>query len=481
MLVTPLFPALRAQLAALGSRTADTLRQLDFPPLGEQLRRLLPTHLLAAEDEGPGSRDRIYGLRLTFECFVWQMLKPNTSSREVVRAVQALFLTLGRGVVAGGTSAYIQARQRLPEERLRRALLATAETADRRVGSQGCFQERAVKVADSSTAQLPDTAENQAAYPQGPGQKPGCGFPLLKFLPIFSLRSGAISHVVTATWKTHDARLLSQAADGLKPGDVLLVDRAFGDFITLATLPQRGVDVVARMHGARKVDFRRPHKRLSREDALFQWRKPYEPSNLLTPGEWVQLPDFITVRVLRFTAVIRGRRARVTLVTTLLDPVGYPAEALIALYRRRWQLQLSLRHLKTTMKMEQLRCQSPDMAQKELLAYLLAYNLIRCLMAEAVAQTGIEMDRISFRGTLDAVRNYAAEIRTLRTKRRRDELWQQLIRALANDPLPFRPGRIEPRAVKRRPKAYALLNKPRKQFKEIRHRSRYRKSQIIKK
>jgi hypothetical protein len=131
------------------------------------------------------------------------------------------------------------------------------------------------------------------------------------------------------------------------------------------------------------------------------------------------------------------------------------------------------------MKMEQLRCQSPDMAQKELLAYLVAYNLIRCLMAEAVAQAGIGMDRISFRGTLDAVRNYAAEMRTLRTKRRRDELWQQLIRAIANDLLPLRPGRTEPRAIKRRPKAYALLNKPRKHFKEIRHRSRYRKNQTI--
>ena len=473
---TPFFPALRARLAALGSRTAESLRQLDFLPLGERLRRLLPAHLLASEDEGPGSRDRIFSLRLTFECFIWQFLKPNTSCRDVARAVQALFQSQSWGEVAEGNSAYVQARQRLPEERLRQALVATAKTANRRVGSQGFVHGRPVKVADSSTVQLPDTASNQLVYPQAPGQKAGCGFPLMKFLPIFSLSSGAISHVVTDTWKTHDVRLLKEAWDTLRQGDVLLVDRAFGDYVNLAMLPQRGVDVVARMHGARKVDFRRPHKRFGHGDALFKWHKAYQQSDILTPEEWAQLPNTLIVRVIRFTAIIRGRKARLTLVTSLLDPLCYPAEELIALYRRRWQLELSLRHLKTTMKMEALRCQSPEMAQKELLAYLVAYNLIRCLMAEAVAQAGAEMERLSFRGTMDAVRNYAVESRAVRNRHKRADLWLTLLAVIAADLVPCRPGRNEPRAIKRRPKAYALLNKPRHQFKEIPHRSRYRKN-----
>jgi len=473
---TPFFPALRCRLAALGKRTCASLRQSNFLPLCDKFRDLIPVHLLACEDEGPGSRDRIFSLRLTLVGFVWQLLKPSTACREVVRAVQALFQSQGWGEVDENSSAYVQARHRLPEERLRQILVATAQTADRRVGSQGFIHGRRVKVADGSTVQLPDTDQNQKSYAQAPGQEPGCGFPLMKFLPLFSLSSGAISHVETSDWKTHDVRLLKQAWDALKKGDVLLVDRAFGDYVTLASLPQRGVDVVARLHGARKVDFRKAHKRLGHKDGLFQWCKGYQQSDILTPQEWAQLPDKITVRVVRFVALIRGRKIRVTLVTTLLDPVLYPVEELIALYRRRWQMELALRHLKTTMKMEQLRCQSPEMARKELLVYLLAYNLIRCLMAEAVAQAGVEMERVSFRGTVDAARNYAGEMRAARSQLKRKQLWQELVAVIAADLVPKRPGRTEPRAVKHRPKAYPLLNKPRRQFKEIPHRCRYRKN-----
>jgi hypothetical protein len=476
MAFTPFFPQWRAQLAALRRRASRSVRQLDLLALSESFRDLLPPPLLASPDEGPGSRERIYSLRLTFQCFVWQMLKPGTACREVVRAVQGLFQSQGWGPVDERASPYIQARQRLPEDRLTQALQITAQVADRRVGDQGCIRGRPVKVADSSTVQLPDTPENQGLYPPPPGQKPGCGFPLLKFLPIFSLSSGAINQVVTADWKNHDARLLRQAWDGLQKGDVLLEDRAFSDYVNLATLPPPGVDVLARLHGARKVDFRRALKRLGPQDALFELRKGYQQSNILTAQEWARLPEQITVRIIRFVAQIRGRTLRVTLVTTLLDAALYPAEELRALYRRRWQLELTLRHLKTTMGMEQLRCQSPAMVRKELLAYLVAYNLIRCLMAEAVALAGVEMERLSFKGTVDAVRIYTAEIRAARSRKKREQLWEQLIRTILSDKVPRRPGRTEPRAVKRRPKAYPLLNKPRRQFKEIPHRNRYRKN-----
>ena len=323
---------------------------------------------------------------------------------------------------------------------------------------------------------MADTPENQKLYPQPSSQKPGCGFPLLKFLPIFSLASGAIQAVVTSDWKNHDVRLLHQAWDLFSKGDVLLTDRAFGDYVTLAARPQRGVDGVARLSGARKVDFRKAVKRLGRDDALFEWCKGYQQSDILTPEEGQALPDKLTVRILRFTAVIRGRRQRVVLVTTLLDPVLYPAHELIALYRRRWEMELTLRHLKTTMGMEPLRCQSPEMARKELLAYLVASNLIRCLMAEAVAEAGVLMTRLSFKGTVDAVRNYSAEMRAARSKGKREELWTCLVATIAADLVPERPGRREPRAVKRRPKPYPLLNKPRHQFKDTPHHNRYRKN-----
>jgi len=480
MMHTPFFPALRAQLAALGQRTVQSLRQLDFPPLAEKLRALLPPQLLAAEDEGSGSRERIYSLRLTFECFVWQMLKPQTACREVVRAVQALFTSVDKGAVDDKTSAYIQARQRLPTERLEKALAATAATADRRVPDQGQLNGRPVKVVDCSTTQLPDTAENQARYPQPSSQQAGCGFPLLKFLVLFSLGSGALLKVVMDHWKNHDLRLWHRAWEFLCKGDILLGDRAYADYVTLACLPRQAVDVVARLSRTRKVDFRRTHKRLGRQDALFVWNKGCQQSDILSAQEWRDVPEQITVRILRFDAMIRGRKQRVTLVTTLLDSVAYPAEQLIALYARRWNLELALRHLKTTMGMEALRCLSPAMVEKELLAYLLAYNLVRCLMAEAVALAGVEMERLSFKGTLDAIRQYTAAIAGARSQRKRQQLWEDLVANLVRDLVPLRPGRKEPRAVKRRPKPYPLLNKPRHQYKETPHRSRYRKAQILK-
>src|SRR5436190_21505896 len=168
---TPYFPALRAKLAAQGRRHFQTLRCLHFPALLEQLRQLIPPDLLAGAEEGPNSRDRVFNLRLTFECFVWQMLKPKTACREVVRAVQALFESLGRGRVDEGTGAYIQARQRRRRQRLEKILSRTAQIADGRIGDQGKLNGRAVIVADCSTTQLPDTIKNQKGYPQYCGLK----------------------------------------------------------------------------------------------------------------------------------------------------------------------------------------------------------------------------------------------------------------------------------------------------------------------
>ena len=481
MLHTPFFPSLRARLAALGRRTAQNLRQLDFPPLAQKLREILSPELLASEDEGPNSRKRIYSLRLTFECFVWQMLKPKTSCREVVRAVQALFRSAGKGSVDEKTSGYIQSRKRLPKERLEKGLESTAATADKRVPDQGRLNGRPVKVVDCSTTQLPDTAENQKRYPQPSSQKPGCGFPLMKFLVFFSLGSGAILKAVMDHWKNHDLRLLRRAWEFLSKGDILLGDRAYADYVTMACLPLQEVDVVSRLSRTRKPDYRRAHKRLGPQDALFEWKKGPQQSDILSAEQWKAVPEKITVRILRFYAMIRGRKQRVTLATTLLDPVAYPAEKLIALYARRWNLELALRHLKTTMGMETLRCLSPEMAEKEVLAYLVAYNLVRCLMAEAVASAGVEMERVSFKGTVDAVRQYTAAIAAARSKRKRKELWDDLVTNLVRDLVPLRPGRKEPRAVKRRPKPYPLLNKPRHQYKETPHRSRYRKDHTLKK
>src|SRR5258708_269700 len=205
---TPFLPAFRPRLAALGRRTAQTLRQATLSQLQEQIRDLLPVPLLSSEEEGPNSRERDFPLRLTFECFLWQMLKPKTACREVVRQVQALRRLRGLSPISEGDSAYIQARLRLPKERLEKALSATAQTADRRVGQGPQLQGRPIKIVDGSSAQLADTPSNQQSYPQPSSQQPGCGFPLMKFVVFFSLCSGAVLNVLLGNLHHHDLRLL---------------------------------------------------------------------------------------------------------------------------------------------------------------------------------------------------------------------------------------------------------------------------------
>jgi hypothetical protein len=441
--------------------------------LQQYLGDFLPVPLLSPEDEGPNSRERVFSLRLTFECFLWQLLKPKTSCREVVRQVQALLRLAGGGLIDEGDSAYVQARQRLPRERLEKALSLTAQAADRRAGSGGQVQGRPVKVADGSSTQLADTQKNQKTYPQHSTQKPGCGFPLLKFVVLFSLCSGAVLNVMLGNKHCHDLRLLRGLWDELKKGDILLGDRAYGEYTTLAGLPLQGVDVVARLHHARKVDFRKA-RRLGKNEGLFVWKRGCQQSQIVSASEWARLPAQITVRVIRFTATIRGFRGRrITLVTTLLDTELYPAEQLVALYARRWRLELCLRDLKTTMGMEQLRCKTPAMAEKELLTYLVAHNLIRCLIAEAVARYQVDLERASFKGSIDALRQYSDALGKARNQKMRRQLWEDLLLNLARDLVRYRPNRREPRAVKHRPKPYPLLNRPRHQFVEISHRSRY--------
>ncbi len=329
---------------------------------------------------------------------------------------------------------------------------------------------------DGSTTQLADTPDNQLEYPQPSTQKQGCGFPVMKLAVLFSLDSGTIPNVLTGNLHMHDLRLFRRLWDRLKSGDILLGDRAYGEYATVAGLKQRAVDVIARLHQGRKVDFRKA-QRLGKNDGLFTWRRGCQRSEIFTKREWSLLPETIQVRILRFIIDVPGFRwHQVMLVTTLLDPKLFPAHQLAKAYARRWRLEMCLRDIKTTLGMESLRCQSPAMARKEMLAFLIAHNLTRCVMAEAARLYDAGLEHVSFKGTLDALRQYSAAISAARNRKVRLQLWQDLLLNLVRDQVPLRPNRSEPRAVKRRPKPYPLLNKPRRQFKEIPHRTRYWKN-----
>ena len=469
---TPYFPALRSFLAPLGRRVQQ-LRQQSLCHLELLLSPLLPPGLLSQADEGANSRDRVYSLRRTFFGFLYQVLNPDCPCRQIVRQIQALFALHDQGPVDEGTSAYCQARKRLPLDRLQRLRLAVAATAEK---TAPLWHGLCPKVIDATTLTLPDTLKNQQAYPQPSSQKPGCGFPLLKLLGVFSLATGQLLDYAKGNKHQSELRLFRGLLDQFKGGDLVLADRGFCTYVLLALLLGRQVFSLLRLHHSRPCDLRKG-KRLGKTDRLFSWHKPKQKPAWLPHCWWKQVPAQLTLRVLRFNLHRRGFRPdSVTLVTTLLDAQRYPAEDIAQLYLRRWKIELWFRDIKTSMGMEQLRCKSPPLVHKELEMFLIAYNLIRCLMAQAGANNDMPLDRMSFKGTVDSVRQFSLAIAQARSKKKQQRLILQLLEVIARDEVPDRPDRRQPRAVKRRPKPYDRLNRRRHLMKEIPHRNHYRKN-----
>jgi Transposase DDE domain len=473
---TPFFPAWRPRLAAFGRRV-HRVRQESLLNLELLFAELIPDWLLSQADEGTNSRDRVYSVRRTFWGFLYQVLNPSCPCREIVRQIQALFCLNSGGSVDEGTGGYCQARLRLPLDILARIRHAVAARADKLLPqAQQLWHGLRPKVIDATTVTLPDTPKNQRAYPQSRSQKPGCGFPLMRILGIFSLTSGVLLDYQKGNKHQSELALLYKLLDHFKPRDLVIADRGFCNFVLIAVLLLRDIGSVFRLHQSRQVDWHKG-KRLGKNDRLFTWPKPPKKPRYLPQYLWKRIPSELSVRVLRFQLKVRGFRPEsVTLVTTLINADVYPAEDVAQLYARRWKIELWFRDIKTSMGMEVLRCKSPKMVHKELEMFLIGYNLIRALMTEASALHEVPLDRISFKGTVDATRQYSIAIAQARSKKKQRELVADLLSVLAKDELPYRPGRREPRAIKRRPKPFPLLNKHRRQFKEIPHRNRYWKN-----
>ena len=434
----------------------------------------LPAWLLAQADDGPNSREHIYSLRRTFFGFLYQVLNPDCPCREVVRQIQSLFALLSRRRVSEDTGAYCVARGRLPFEILARLRCAVAAHASK---AEELWNGFCVRVIDGTGISMPDTLRNQRAYPQSAEQKPGCGFPFMKIVGIFSLSTGALLDYARGNKHQHELRLLHRLLDFFRPGDLVLADRGFSCYTLLALLWRKKVPALLRLHHARSGDLRRG-KRLGKHDRLLVWRKPQNwERRYLSQALWRCLAPELSVRILRYALRRPGFRTRsLTLVTTLLDPELYPAEQLALLYARRWQIELWFRDLKTSMGMEVLRCQSPKMVHKELEMFFIAYNLVRCLMLRAATDHQVDVQRLSFKGTVDGIRQFAAALAQARSRKQQREVIDEMVRTIAADSVPHRPGRREPRAVKRRPKPCQYLTKPRHLFRDSQHRNRYWKN-----
>jgi hypothetical protein len=417
--------------------------------------------MFAPTAKGINSRQRIYPLPLTFWAFLSQVLSPGSSCREIVRKVQAWYAPQGQRPDSG-TSAYCQARRRLPLAALAELHQTLAAKLSARITTPELWLGRHVKVVDGTGLSMPDTVANQKAWPQPAGQKPGCGFPVVKLAACFCLASGALLEWVEGPLKEHDCRLLQKLLPAFKKGDVVLADRGFSSFSSLATLRARGADAVMRVHHFRKLDWR-AGQRLGRRDRLVTWKKNQFQGKLWTAEQWAQLPAELTVRLVEIVVAVPGfRTQKLVLVTTLLDPQTYSAEALGQLYFRRWAVELFIRDIKTTLGLDVLRCQTPAMVRKEIVMHALAYNLIRALMQDIAHHYQVSVQRLSFKGTVDALRQWREVIVNAKDQpRATGKLRRLFYQSIADDLLLVRPDRSEPRAVKRRPKNFRLLTKPR--------------------
>jgi hypothetical protein len=471
MMFAPLLPGFQVRLAPMGRRSVPVLRSCRQATLAQIEARLAPAlspALLQKQPDKEFSRERIYSRSRTFWCWIWQILQGNTSCREVVRQVQALFSLCQAGKVDEGTAGFCLARGKLSHGWLEKVLASTVQRCRALAPARTLLQGRPLRAIDGSGSRLPDTAANRQAYPPN-NELPGTGFPFLRFTALLCLQTGAIMAQAIGSLKSTEKQHFVSLLPALQPGDILVGDRAYGYFVFMTLLQKRQVDLVVRLSTqGRRVDFNQAERKISPQEGLFIWKKP-NPSKLVSTEEWSALPEQITVRIIRQVVTQKGFRSRELLIaTTLLDEQKFPSPEILEAYLLRWRLELSFDDIKTGLGMEMLSCRTPGMVEKELLMFFIAHNLVRGLMLEAAEQKMPALERISFKGTLDSFRQWSQALARLRPNagdKRRREIWAHFLQTLRADAVPARPGRREPRAVKRRPK-YDWLNKPRSQYQE---------------
>jgi hypothetical protein len=409
-------------------------------------------------------RERIYTPWITLSMFLSQILSDDQSCDDAVERFQKFRYDQGLPTVAPQTGSYCEARQRLPENLFWDLFRRVGQSIHNHSKTSWLFHDRPVKIIDGSTVVMPDTRENQAAYPQVTSQAPGIGFPILRMLVVFSLAVGTILDAAVGPYQgkqTGELALLRQIIDHFQPGDIVLGDRFFCSYWLIAALQARGVDILVRLHQCRAADFQRG-RRLGHEDHIVTWPRPLAPADWMSRAEFEAMPLELTVRELCVRVRDQTKRVReMVIVTTLLDSKIYPADDLRGLYRERWHAELDLRTLKTVMHMEMLRTKTPEMVRKEIGTYFLAYNLIRGIMAEAARVEEIEPRKLSFKGALHTVRAFE-ESHLYEAGRIKKDL-AVLVELIGQKRVGDRPDRYEPRAVKRRPKPHPLLKMTRKE------------------
>lgn len=401
---------------------------------------------------------------LTLWAFLSQVVCKDKSCRAAVLRVAALLVALERGPCSADTAAYCRARAKLPAVVLRRLALEAGRRLEAAAPTEWLWRGRHVTLVDGTTMTLPDTPANQAAYPQAPHQKAGLGFPIIRVVLLLALATAACVGVAWAPYRgkqTGECSLFRTLLDGAADTDVFLADRHYCSYWMVALALSRGKHVAFRMHQLRGYDFRRG-RRLGPSDHVVTWHRPDRP-DWMSAAEYAALPVTLEVRELRAAVTTPGFRTKeLVIVTTLTDAEAYPKDEIAELYHERWQVELDIRAIKQALQLDQLRCLSPAMVEKEIWAHVLGYNLVRKVSCQAAHEAGVHPRDVSFTATRQALEAAWGQL-SHATAAERVRQGRSLLAAVAAERVGDRPNRVEPRAVKRRPKEYDRLNKPRAQ------------------
>lgn len=407
---------------------------------------------------------RIYDTSVTLWVFLSQVLSIHHGCVSAVTKLIAHRVAQGLPACSCETGAYCLARDKLDENAMHRLVTQTGRAIDDQAPDHWLWLGHRVITADGTTVTMADTAENQAEYPQQRSQAPGCGFPIMRLVVLFTLSTGVVLETAMGKYRgklTHEISLFRQIDQCIEEDDVFLADRAYSGWFDMARLIRRGVHVVVRKHQFRSSDFR-TGVRFGKDDHAIHLHKPQRPQ-WMSHQEYESYPDFITVREIRVRVETNGFRTRELIVhTSLLDDNGYSKDDIAALFRRRWNAELNLRSLKTVMQMDHLRCKKPHRVRNELRAHMIAYNLIRQVMSEAAMEAGVQPWQISFKGTITTLTEM---LPALVIGNDSHALCNLIFACCRTHVVGNRPDRYEPRVLKRRPKQYKLMQKPRRQYK----------------
>lgn len=402
-------------------------------------------------------RERLFPPTETLSMFLAQAMSEDRSCQKAVNDAAIKRLVGGLSPCSTATGGYCQARQRLPLTMVSTLARYTGQRISDQSAEHWRWHGKRVYLIDGTTVTLPDTAANQATYPQQRGQKPGVGFPISRIVGVICLSSGALINAAMGPYHGKggsEQSLLRPMLDTFHSGDLVVGDAYYGTYFLLASLLEKGVDGVFEQMGVRQrvTDFRKG-QRLGKTDHLITLSKPVKP-DWMTQQAYDRAPTSITIRELK----TKGK----VLITTLLSPKVFSKHELRRLYRDRWHVELDLRHIKTTLGMETLSCKTPDMVEKEMWVYFLAYNLIRLLMAQSALLAGVAPRQLSFKHTVQLWIAWSQQTQAANVCVDAHLLFN----LIAQNNVGNRPGRIEPRAVKRRPKAYSLLMEKRSSAKD---------------